>query len=90
MVVIVKVFVPDSACATVDLNVPVEVPVSELFAGSIVLSFFNSPVKTTVFVFPLVKVNVGFTGSTIFIIPVPNDSIVFNIPSYQYLNPGYL
>ena len=62
---------------------------NELVAGSTVLSFFNSPVKTTVFVSPLVKVNVGLTGSAIFIIPVPNDSTVFKIPSLSVSTVSY-
>ena len=63
------------------MKVPVAVAEKVLVTGSTVLSLVKSPLSVTVFSFPFVNVNVGELGSLIFIIPVPKDSIEFNIPS---------
>ena len=45
------------------------------------LSFVNSADNPTELTLALVKEKVGFITSAMFIIPDPNDSIVFKIPS---------
>ena len=71
------------------MKVPVAVAEKVLVTGSTVLSLVKSPLSVTVFSFPFVNVNVGELGSLIFIIPVPKDSIEFNIPSLSLSSLNY-